>query len=69
MLRKIGGLSSWIIMLLLIVQIRFTRNIVSLLRQFKESNEKIIEKQTSKKPPSFSGRFVYLILFQLFLIV
>ncbi|PYH24796.1 hypothetical protein US8_00988 [Bacillus altitudinis] len=56
-------------MLLLIVQIRFTRNIVSLLRQFKESNEKIIEKQTSKKPPSFSGRFVYLILFQLFLIV
>ncbi|NOL33383.1 hypothetical protein FJP11_12650 [Bacillus altitudinis] len=55
MLRKIGGLSSWIIMLLLIVQISFTRNIVSLLRQFKESNEKIIEKRQVKNLLHLAG--------------
>ncbi|QKN78060.1 hypothetical protein GZ55_09530 [Bacillus pumilus] len=40
----------WIIIILLIVLIGFTGNIVSLLRQMKESNEKIIQLLEHQKP-------------------
>ncbi|MEK4319545.1 MULTISPECIES: hypothetical protein [Bacillus] len=40
----------WIIIILLIVLIWFTGNIVSLLRQMKESNEKNIQLLEHQKP-------------------
>ncbi|MEC3709852.1 MULTISPECIES: hypothetical protein [Bacillus] len=40
----------WMINILLIVLTRFTRNIVSLLRQLKASNEKIIQLLEHQKP-------------------
>ncbi|GLF81706.1 hypothetical protein B33_04110 [Bacillus safensis] len=49
----------WMINILLIVLTRFTRNIVSLLRQLKASNEKIIqllEHQKPKKTPHATSR-------------
>ncbi|WP_260849872.1 hypothetical protein [Bacillus pumilus] len=40
----------WIIIILLIVLIGFTGNIVSLLRQIKASNEKMIQLLEHQKP-------------------
>ncbi|MGE6631809.1 hypothetical protein [Bacillus sp. NPDC077027] len=41
----------WIIIILLIVLIGFTGNMVSLLRNIKQSNEKIIKLLDDKHPP------------------
>ncbi|OYN65372.1 hypothetical protein CFH85_12015 [Bacillus safensis] len=49
----------WMIIILLIVLIRFTGNIISLLRQLQASNEKIIQllkHQKPKKTPRATSR-------------
>ncbi|WP_283936071.1 hypothetical protein [Bacillus sp. I-2] len=40
----------WMIIILLVVTVGFTENIVSLLRQIKASNEKIIQLLEQQKP-------------------
>ena len=41
----------WIIIILLIILIGFTGNMVSILRNIKQSNEKIIELLENKQTP------------------
>ncbi len=41
----------WIIIILLIILIGFTGNIVSILRNIKQSNEKIIKLLEENQPP------------------